>query len=127
MEQLLQEISIESVNLKNMIFLTAVLIIIDVITGVINAVLSKELNSTKMKQGIIGKVYELLIICVIILIDKVLPIKQLKLPFIICGFYVAQEGLSIIENTGKYISYPQIIKDLFIKLQEISNKKKENE
>lgn len=124
MEQLLQEVSIQSANLKQLIFLTTILIVIDVITGIINAILNKELNSTEMKRGIVGKVYELLIICITILIDKILPIKQIHLPFIICIFYIAQEGLSIIENTGKYISYPQIIKDLFIKLQDLSMNKK---
>lgn len=127
MENILKEISIESTNLKQMIFLVVLLMLIDVVTGVLNAVLQKELNSTKMKNGIVGKIYEMLIICVVIMIDRVLPIKQIKLPYITCIFYITQEGLSIIENTGKYIPYPQMIKDLFVKLKDLSKNKNEME
>ena len=125
MEILLKEVCNSMVSLKQLIFSTTILIIADVITGIINAILNKELSSTKMRVGIVGKFYELMIITITILIDSILPIKELHLPIVVCIFYIAQEGLSIIENTGKYISYPQIIKDLFVKLQDLSKNNKE--
>lgn len=122
--EILKEMSNSMLSLKQLIFATTVLIIADVITGIINAVLNKELSSTKMRVGIVGKFYEMVIITLTILIDSILPIKELHLPIVVCIFYIAQEGLSIIENTGKYISYPQIVKDLFVKLQDLSKNNK---
>lgn len=122
--EILKEMSNSMLSLKQLIFATTVLIIVDVITGIINAVLNKELSSNKMRVGIVGKFYEMIIITLTILIDSILPIKELHLPIVVCIFYIAQEGLSIIENTGKYISYPQIVKDLFVKLQDLSKNNK---
>lgn len=125
MEQLLKEINLEALQLKYILILLGVLVVVDVITGIINAILSKEVDSSKMKQGIVGKLYELSIVALGLLLDKVFNVKVICMTMSI--FYIAQEGLSILENTGKYISYPIIIKSIFIKLSEYSNKGDKNE
>ena len=122
MEQLLEQINLEALELKGILTLLGVLIVVDVITGVINAILSKELDSSKMKQGIVGKIYEGGIVGLSMLLDRVFNIKLHAITITISIFYIAQEGLSILENTGKYISYPQFIKDIFSKLSEYTKK-----
>lgn len=125
MEQLLNEINLEALQLKHVLILLGVLIVVDVITGIMNAVLSKEVDSSKMKKGIVGKLYELSIVGLGLLLDKVFNVKVIGMTMSI--FYIAHEGLSILENTGKYVSYPAIIKNVFIKLNEYSNKGDKNE
>lgn len=122
MEQLLEQINLEALELKGILILLGVLIIADVITGILNAILSKELDSSKMKQGIVGKLYEIGIVGLSMLLDRVFNLNNHIITITISIFYIAQEGFSILENTGKYISYPQIIKDLFVKLSQYNKK-----
>lgn len=122
MEQLLEQINLEALELKRILTLLGILIIVDVITGIINAVLSKELDSSKMKQGIVGKIYEGGIVGLSMLLDRVFNLNNHIITITIAIFYIAQEGLSILENTCKYISYPQVIKNIFIKLSEYTKK-----
>lgn len=112
---ILNQINIEVLSIRKVLLLLGVLIVVDVVTGVLNAILSKEVESTRMKQGAVGKVYEMAIVSIAILLDRVFMTKYV-IGISTTIFYIVQEGLSILENTGKYISYPEFIKNIFIKL-----------
>lgn len=127
LDKIFENIKMESLEVKPVIIILLIFIGIDIFTGIINAILKKELNSTKMKKGITGKIYEILIVILTIVLKYFLNISDV-IVVTTAFFYIAQEGLSILENTSDYISYPVFIKDLFSKLNSWkSNKDKKGE
>lgn len=75
----------------------AVFIALDYITGIMKAFYNKNLSSAIGLMGILRKVSILIIICVVCLIDSILGANGLLRAGAIC-YYIANEGLSIIEN-----------------------------
>ena len=109
---------------KFLIMIVIVLCSVDVITGVVNAGMEKQISSNEFKKGAIGKTYELLIIGLSIILDKLFKINYLYIST--CVFYIILEVISILENTSKYVSYPAFIKEIlnkFIKKEENENGK----
>lgn len=121
MEQIINQIQLDTLKVKNIIFVLLILIVFDITTGIINAVLNKEVDSTKMKNGITGKVYEIGICAICLLFDKLFNIDVICRGA--CLFYIAQEFASILENTGTKISYPDFLKGI---LKKLNNNKGEN-
>lgn len=91
-------------------------IVIDYVTGVINAIIKKQLSSSIMFVGIIKKIFILFIIAMAVQLEKMLNIAALREIAII--FYIGNEGISIFENVGPYVPLPKKMKDVFVKLQE---------
>ena len=123
-ETVIEQIHLDALKLKEVLIVFTIFIGVDVLTGIINAVLKKELSSTKMKQGLYGKLGEMIIITMVIVLNRFLGLPYIVAVFTVI-FYISQEGLSILENTAEYISYPQFIKDFLIKINELSSNKKE--
>ena len=100
---------------KNEIILLTILCVIDIITGVINACKEKQLSSKIFKKGIIGKLYEFVIILIASIIDYLLDYDCMTAITII--FYISYEIMSILENTSQFVPYPQSLKDLLEKYE----------
>lgn len=93
----------------------------DVITGVCAAVISKTLNSEKMRAGGIHILLMLVVLCVAAMLDRLCG-TQWSIRNICIYYYLMQEGLSIIENLGKCgVKYPDKIKQILIQLGEKTN------
>lgn len=108
--------------LKNEFFLfLLILIVSDFITGVIKAGMKGEIQSSTMKEGIIGKIYEIFLVCIGCIIDHLSG--NIHLMEIITTFFIAYEGSSIIENIGEYVSIPDVLKQYFEKLKNEDNAK----
>lgn len=73
-------------------------IIIDYITGLAKAIYLKNINSTIGLKGIIKKMGYLVIVALSVLIDKIMGIESVRT--IVIYFFVANEGISILENWG---------------------------
>ncbi|WLY86758.1 holin [Staphylococcus phage 351Saur083PP] len=104
-------------DLKLLYFLF-VLMIVDIITGFAKAIKNNNLWSKKSMKGFAKK---LLIFCIIILANIIDQILQLKggLLMITIFYYIANEGLSIVENCAEMdVLVPEQIKD---KLSVIKN------
>ncbi|AIT13812.1 holin [Staphylococcus phage BP39] len=104
-------------DLKLLYFLF-VLMIVDVVTGFAKAIKNNNLWSKKSMKGFAKK---LLIFCIIILANIIDQILQLKggLLMITIFYYIANEGLSIVENCAEMdVLVPDQIKD---KLRVIKN------
>ena len=99
-------------------FILFCLAVIDVASGVINAWIEGNISSKKMKIGLLGKLYEVIIVVISAILDYILDMNVITKGTII--FYSIQEILSILENTARYISYPKFIKDAL----EVLNKHK---
>lgn len=75
-------------------------LVIDYVTGVAAAVLTKELSSRTGIKGIIKKVLFLAVVSVAYIIDTALNLSGV-IRNIVIGFLVANEGLSILENCAR--------------------------
>ena len=83
-------------------------IIADYITGLASAYKNKELSSRIGFFGIIKKVTILLIVALCHITDMELFSESAFMKSAVCGFYIANEGLSILENTAAMgVKYPE--------------------
>ena len=96
-----------------------VVVILDYITGVISAWYNKKLDSKVGLKGIVKKLTYFLLVVLSVEIDKILGQVGIIRNLVIY-FFVANDGLSIIENMGKMgIPLP---KKLIDTLNQLKNK-----
>lgn len=113
-------------DLKLLYFLF-VLMFIDIITGIAKAIKNNNLWSKKSMKGFAKK---LLIFCIIILANIIDQILQLKggLLMITIFYYIANEGLSIVENCAEMdVLVPEQIKERLKVIKNESEKSDNNE
>ncbi|WPF65102.1 holin [Staphylococcus phage vB_SauR_SW21] len=113
-------------DLKLLYFLF-VLMIVDIITGISKAIKNNNLWSKKSMKGFAKK---LLIFCIIILANIIDQILQLKggLLMITIFYYIANEGLSIVENCAEMdVLVPEQIKERLKVIKNESEKSDNNE
>ena len=98
-------------------------IIIDYISGLIKAFNTKQLSSKIGFKGILKKVGVLLIVMLAVLIDRVTG-ETGAIRTLVIYYFVANEGLSIIENLSQAgLPIPKAIKNALKALKEQSNEK----
>lgn len=128
MEQNEVQVRIEDMNtFQNFIYsgdmylLYAVLIfmVIDILTGWAKALKNGNLWSTKSVYGAGRKVMALFVVIISNIIDNILNLNG-ALVIVIMFYYIATEGLSILENLAEMnVPFPEQIKD---KLEVLKNK-----
>lgn len=74
---------------------------LDYITGLISAWMKNKLNSKVGCKGIAKKASILIILIVAVLLDRLLNSNAWVFRTLVCYFYIANEGISILENCGK--------------------------
>lgn len=85
-------------------------IVLDYISGVLKAYVTKELSSRIGFKGIIKKVGVLLVVMLAVIIDNVTGGTG-AIRTLVIYYFVANEGLSVIENLGQAgVPIPQSIK-----------------
>ncbi len=98
------------------------LIIADYITGVIVAVVKKQLSSEVGAKGIAKKILMLIVVAVANVLDVQIIGGGAGLRNITIIFYAANEVISLLENTGKLgLPYPPKLLDV---LEQLKNKEK---
>lgn len=98
------------------------LIIADYITGVIVAVVKKQLSSEVGAKGIAKKILMLIVVAVANMLDVQIIGGGAGLRNITIIFYAANEVISLLENTGKLgLPYPPKLLDV---LEQVKNKDK---
>lgn len=98
-----------------------IFIVIDLITGLIKGTYNKDLSSRVMAKGLIRKAYEFLIIVLAVQLDY-LTGNEGMFRSLACYFYIATEGLSILENTGSFVELPEWLNKYLASLKEKSSK-----
>lgn len=92
-------------------------IILDYITGMIKAFVTKNLSSSIGFRGIAKKVGILILVMLAVLVDRVTG-ESGAIRTLIIYYFVANEGLSIIENLGEAgLPIPKAIKDALLALK----------
>jgi toxin secretion/phage lysis holin len=104
--------------------LLAVLMVVDIFTGVFKAIKEKRLRSRSALYGYARKVGVFFIIILANIIDVILGLNG-AVAFITVLFYIANEGLSIIENLAQIgVKVPSVIADKLHVIQSESEKEK---
>lgn len=107
-------------------FLIALIIFmaLDILTGLIHAFIKHEISSKVSFKGILKKALILLVVGLANVLDTlILPDSPVVRSAVIC-FYLANEGISILENMGDCgVPLPKILVDA---IKSISKEEKEN-
>lgn len=91
-------------------------IIADYITGIMSAVYLKKLNSHTGYRGILKKVGILVTVALGHIIGRLTGAESIR--ELVIGFYIANEGISILENVGRMdVKYLSKLKELLEQLK----------
>lgn len=101
-----------------LLYVLVVFMIIDYITGIIKGIYLKELSSNIGFKGLLKKIMILAVVAVAnlvqLLVGDVLAIRE-----IVIMFFIANEGISILENAAElYPNIPDKLKDTLLQLRE---------
>lgn len=89
----------------------------DYLTGVAYAAVSKELCSTVGFKGLVKKVFIFVLVALAAMLDKLAPATNGAVRSAVCMFYIANEGISILENAGRLgLPLPETLKNALAKL-----------
>ncbi|MCE5235457.1 MAG: phage holin family protein [Clostridiaceae bacterium] len=84
---------------------------LDYITGVMSAGFARKLSSAVGFQGLLKKVAIFVLVALASLLDKLVPATNEAVRASVCMFYIANEGISILENVGEMgVPLPKILK-----------------
>ena len=99
---------------------------LDYISGLLKAKFNKELSSDVGLKGIARKFLILAIVMIAVLLDRLLSTGTWVFRSLACYFYIANEALSILENSVALgLKVPDNLKNALIQLQEGNKEKKE--
>ena len=101
------KIMIES-NQKYLVVLM-VFIVLDMLTGVIHAILKKELKSSVFREGLLKKVLEMIVVILAFSLAWCSGISELSVGTV--AALVLMESYSILENIAEYIPIPVVLKN----------------
>ena len=97
--------------------------VMDYLTGIMKAFVNKEVSSSIGLKGIARKCLILLVLIVAVLLDRLINNGTWLFRTLICYFYIANEGISLLENAICIgLDVPEQLKDALIQLKE-GNKK----
>ena len=110
-------IVIKLIGVKDVLLETLILMMmLDYITGVIKAVYKRRLSSEIGFRGLLKKIIVLMIVCVSNVIQRFmgdnLPIRE-----IVIMFYIANEGISLLENSAEFVPFPDKLKEALLQLR----------
>lgn len=93
--------------------------ILDYITGLLRAWINKEVSSDVGLKGIARKSVILIVLIVAVLLDRLLNTGTWVFRTLICYFYIANEGISLLENcAGLGLPIPEKLKDALEQLKD---------
>ena len=94
-------------------------ITLDYLTGVLRAYINKEISSNVGLKGIARKAVIFIVLIVAVLLDRLLNTGSWVFRTLICYFYIANEGISLLENcAGLGLPIPEKLKDALVQLKE---------
>ena len=102
--------------------------VLDYCTGVVRAFINKEVSSDIGLKGIARKAVILIVLIVAVLLDRLLNIGTWVFRTIVCYFYIANEGISLLENcSGLGLPVPESIQNALIQLKDGEKKELKGE
>ncbi len=99
------------------------LTVLDYITGILKAIIKKELSSRTGFVGLIKKIIMYAVIATGVVVGNIIgdkvPLRETVLMFFICN-----EALSLLENAAEFVPIPDKLKDTLLQLR---NSESEND
>lgn len=99
-----------------------VFMVLDYLTGVIVAYQNKTLNSEVGFKGLIKKCMILVVLIIAVMLDRLLNTGTWVFRTLVCYFYIANEGISLLENVSNLgVAIPDKLKDALVQLNKEEN------
>lgn len=118
-------LTVHFANSAYIILVPAVLMVIDIIVGILNAWKSKAIKSSKLRDGIVHKFDELIIIVVALFLQFTLGLPR-EIPVFSATYIIIMELISILENLSKSgVKVPEWVTKRLANALEEANKEKE--
>ncbi len=104
-------------GLDGVLYVLITLIVLDYLSGCVIAIINKQLSSAVGFKGIAKKVAMLTLVGVAHILDAKILGGGDVLRSAVCFFYIANEGLSLLENTARLgIPIPKKLRDVLSQL-----------
>ncbi|MGD6776325.1 phage holin family protein [Sutcliffiella horikoshii] len=114
-------------GLDGFLYALIIFVIVDYITGIMVAIINKELSSEIGARGIFKKILIFILVGVAHIIDSRLIGEGSVIRTAVIFFYLSNEGISIIENSTRIgLPVPQKLKDVLAQLHGKSKGEDEN-
>ena len=94
----------------------SIAILLDIITGIIKAIMEHDLQSSKFKQGLLKKVYDYILVVIAFCLDFMLKVDYVSQTSLYC--LIAMEFYSCIENLREYVPIPNALEKALNVLQD---------
>lgn len=106
------------------LFVLIAFMVLDYVTGVIVAYVNKTVDSEIGFKGLAKKLFIIIILIAAVCLDRLLNNDGWVFRTLVCYFYIANEGISLLENAGNLgLPVPNKLKEALEQL----NKDEENE
>jgi len=104
-----------------------VFMVLDYGTGLLRAWINKEVSSDVGLMGIARKAVIFIVLIVAVMLDRLLNTGTWVFRTLVCYFYIANEGISLLENcAGLGLPIPEKIKDALAQLKDGEKKELNN-
>lgn len=92
---------------QDFILVMSIAVLLDILTGVIKAVINHDLKSCKFKEGLLKKILDYVAVIIALCLDYILKVNYIS----VTCFYamIAMEFYSCIENLRVYIPIPKVL------------------
>ena len=92
---------------KKFLLVLSIAVFLDILTGVIKAIINHNLKSCKFKEGLLKKILDYVLVVIALCLDYILKVDYIS----VTCFYamIAMEFYSCIENLRVYIPIPEAI------------------
>lgn len=111
MDEVLNLISLNTGTIAVM----SIAILLDIITGVVKAIMEHDLKSSKFKQGLLKKSYDYILVIVAFCLDFLLKVNYVS--NVTLYAIIAMEFYSVLENLRDYVPIPDTIEHALNVLQ----------
>ena len=106
-----------------LIIALVIFITLDYITGIAKAAVHGELSSKVGFHGLLKKVAIFVLVAIGTVMDSVIPAANHAIRSAVIMFYIANEGLSILENAGQLgLPLPKVLKRALEKMKDADEK-----
>ena len=93
--------------------------VLDYITCVLRGYINRELSSDVGLKGIARKTIILIVLIVAVALDRLMNTGNWIFRTLVCYFYIANEGISLIENCGALgVPIPDKLKSALVQLKD---------
>lgn len=93
------------------------LVVLDYVTGVFKAIVTKTLSSAVGFKGLLRKITVFIVVATAVIVQSVIG-DAIPLRDIVIIFFVCNEGISLLENASEFIPIPDKLKDTLIQLRD---------